>query len=432
MPPKREQPPRASKTAHSVLRKRSSPSDTTGDQKRPTTEASPSPSVAPSSSSSSAAPPAPAVTTKYYFIPASCRSYTLDELWTINDSFRAQASPFPTTHCAVVAVKFPCGANFQVYTWDFTERANARRANGEVPKCFCKSALIDWSRTSGQTECALTTEAFQEPVLLNANGRCYDGAALKSAIACTLMQGENLRLEDITLTPVHSGSLVIYPNYSLPGWDPKSRKVSSMTVAIPNAKVGYDGAKILSRNVPSVAALFDKLPLSADGYTQSFAPLLEAYRRHSSSTSNIVQHLGVSRAVFPRSYLKLDSVVLHNIFFKSCVFYLNCWRHLCFVGCRFESCIFIVSSQLSEFDVRVCEEHNSIWVAQFKAPVHYYSFNDAIAVRDSMNFMRSVNTRIVRVDPDTFTGAYMRTATHAAIEAHPVIHAGPYYRLSDK
>lgn len=414
MPPKRKQPSRASKSAHSVLQKRSSPSDESGDEKRQV----PAPASSSSSSSSSAAPPS---ASKYYFLPTTCRSYTLEELWAINDSFRAQGSPFPHDRCVIFHAKFPCGTEIKLGSYHFTERCDARHLDGKLP-AWVSGEIVDWARTSDQSECVLSADPFDNPHLLSLNGRSYSFAAIQRAIKCTLAMGENLRLEDVTLTPLDVTKIHLYPNYSLPGWRFKPNKVTMDEKVIPLAKLRYDGAKILEKNVPAISALFDKLPVTEDGYHQSGKPLLDAYNCHHGTIGKVVQNLGVSRAVFPRSHLKLDSPVMQNVMFHSCVIYVNCWCGIRFVGCRFDNCVFVISKYADHFNLSLCEETNCKWVVQGIVPAGGTHLNPEFnRVRAAMKFERSVNTRLLHVDAGTFTDEYMRTATYADIMAHPAI-----------
>lgn len=379
------------------------------------------PTVASSSSSSSAAASMSQYSGKFLFVKELCRSYTLAELWTVHDNTRAALPPV-IEPCVDnrIDVRFPCGGTIKVSSAYFSAPAQHVRDKGMPPR-WLSSVLIDWSRTSGQTDCPLSAEEFVKPHILSSNGRSYSLAAIQDAVAKTLAQGEQLRLEDITLTTPEVTKIELYPNYSLPGWELLPGVVHFKGTIKPEAwHFAADRAR--EKNDPEVAALFDRPLVPDSSGLITVDHIVKAYQTRHNTRLSVVENLVVAGAVFPRGHVK-EKLSIRNVLFRDCVMILDCWCGLLFVGCRFERCMIISkdSNTDANFHTRVCEFDACEFI--LRCPPERVAFGPDPKSAPIMKVMSQLRIRTMarcshsHIPEDTFEPKFMQTASAADFNA---------------
>lgn len=276
---------------------------------------------------------APAQT--YYFLASLCRSYTVAQLWEIYDGMRIQLAGVAPT--ARGNVTFSDGTRVIAHKAEFTEDHDGLRDAGQRPPPF-DTLIIDFARTNGQTECSLSLEPFERPMIL-ANGFSYSEAALKQAVEGTIGKGVPLRLENFDVSPLAWSWIRVCANMSLPGWIPRVEVLRGPFVRPRAADFVYNEMLVQSRNVPAMSALFDQAPLPND---KSY--LLDTFRRHHGYTNSwrALENLTIEHAVFPRARIDYF-IVLRNILFRDCVIHAQYLSTVVVAGCRFERCIIILN-----------------------------------------------------------------------------------------
>ncbi len=116
--------------------------------------------------------------------------------------------------------------------------------------------------SSGDKLCSLTQDIISKPYIVNLTGRSYSFDAIMKAISTTLLVGNNLRLEDLLLTPDVLPVLILYRNNTL--WNYAScdlQIVSPSRVEFSMANIkdqGYDKERILGRNIPQMSKIIEE------------------------------------------------------------------------------------------------------------------------------------------------------------------------------
>jgi hypothetical protein len=197
----------------------------------------------------------------------------------------------------------------------------------------------DVTDTSGDTTCSLTLEEFQYPVLLSINNRTYEKVAIQEAIETILMQGQDLRLEDVTLTPMSlhkiqlfaksgpyfSGAprVITYPEFT--GWPP------------------FDLQRAQNGNIPEASRWFTEIP-ALDGSHLKLHYLWTRYSGHRrlpepKDENYIIRDLIVENIALLPKHSKMHGgyIVFINVLFRNCTVPSTCWCGVKFISCRFEN-----------------------------------------------------------------------------------------------
>lgn len=364
-----------------------------GERKRraPTNTVSPSESASASSSSSAAALVAasPVVAAqKYYFVQWLGRSFTKDELWALWDHVEPQLPPIKYDVFTECTVSLPSGERV---VWPPSrvpdaERLLEDRAHGWFPPGLW-SNVIDWARTTAQTECPLSADAYERPHLLVSTGRSYSLDAWQRCVESTLVQGEPLRLEDGTvLTVFDLQTIKLLPNYSLPGWPVREcTAVRYDNAAVVVDKVRFNRERMTRLHHSALSAAFDRLSPDPDGPNSCVdgALVCAEYARvrglADASDVRVVENFRVSDAVFPRLHPKRFPS-MRNIEFSGCVLPLNCWCGLNFIGCRFVDCAFVLPmrGEAADIKMRHCEFQDCVfWLPESFVSTPHYRGKDA-------------------------------------------------------
>lgn len=374
-----------------------------------------------SSSSSSSAPPPLKYAGKFIFVHQACRSFTYDELWALDATTRATLGAFDTedTRARVDVILAP-GVKFNTHACYFRPSSAAYRLSGYLP-AWVVDDLIDWARTSGQTDCPLTAEAFNKPHVLSCNGRSYSLDAFNEAVKRTLLQGEPLRLEDTTLTALDLGNMKLYPNYSLPGWELLRVAIEFSEALVDTKKLWFSMDRVRARHNPAIAALFDRPDIEkGDLALVSGMHIIKAYQTQHNTFGSTVANLSVDRAVFPRAHIKVGPH-LQNVLFRDCVMKLDCWCGMRAVGCRFENCTFIVNGAEVSHANLLCEFDSCTFV--YQASERFIPIDEFGKTQKVVKLIDEFKPRVVRecmffyTNPNTFSDKYVLETPYATIAA---------------
>ena len=281
--------------------------------------------------------------------------------------------------------------------------------------------IIDWARTSGQTECPLSLDAFKQPVLLSVNGRSYSLPAFQYVVDRSLENGAALRLEDITIPVFELQKLKLYPNYSLPGWKSSRPPVSVSWNKIPMSKLTFNMERATACNMPMISMKFAEIPpggLEADNHFDG-KYIYEEYQRVNNTIGTSVENLIVERAIFPRASIK-NGPLFRNILFRDCVIPVNCWHGIQFFGCRFEQCTFICAPDSKLVTTMyLCETDGCAWMWQASTerfPEKLLAFPDFIAQHfNGWERAKHGKRCIMRINPGTFRTDYLMRASWADV-----------------
>ena len=394
------------------------------------------PPAAASSSSSSPPPEVSKYSGKFIFITELCHSYTLDELWTVYENTHALHEQDADKDIArAIDVLFPCGRTLKSRAFWFT---NVSRRSGGLLPGFVANAPIDWARSSGQTECPLTTEKFEKPHILSVNGRSYSLDAFNEAVAKTLEQGEPLRLEDVTLSVLDLPDIKLYPNYSLPGWELPPTVINFEMSRVKSEKLRFSDARASEKNDPTIAALFDRPSVLDDNGLVSGKHIYRAYQARHNTVSRTVENLVVSKALFPRGHMK-DAPHLRNVLFHTCYMVFDCCCGLKFVGCRFERCVIVVPNGYFRCSFSLCELVDCTFIfalsdGEIRTPRPGFSLVLPESVRDLLRGMNAVarkGCRIAFIQSTAIPANYTVTAPLTGLR-DKIMEAQPaFYHLSD-
>lgn len=429
MPPKRK--PAASSSSSSATTTVSSSSS--GANKRPASDedtiskrpavvdlTGDAPAVAPLAPAPVPVPPSTEFVGKSIFLMKLCRSFTFDELWAADAATRSVVVIDEADFRRKVEVVFRSGERMSVSTGYFVPIYAEYRLAGKLP-AWTNGTLIDWAHTSGQTDCPLTTEAFKKPHILSCNGRSYSLDAFNEAVKKTLQQGEPLRLEDMTLTALDLGTMQLYPNYSLPGWELLPAMISFDEASVDARKLWFYEDRCGARHDAAIAALFDQNP-SYEYTPESVTAMhiVDAYRAKYNTRGRVVEDLVVASAVFPRAHIK-SGPHLRNVLFRDCIILFDCLCGVRFVGCRFERCVFLVTGSASAYNNLFCEFNSCRFV--FLKSSQSVPADDARKTAQAVEILDKLGPRVVHdcqfvyVDPAAFPLNYVFNAPHAGLKA---------------
>ena len=207
----------------------------------------------------------------------------------------------------------------------------------------------DWSMTTDQKTCPLTLEEYEEPYLLNMNGRVYSKSAIIEAIQNTLLKGENLRLEDITIYPDEDTAcnLKLYAHRTL---NPNAQhlKGEPHKIIIDKEVMTYKGYADVpaNRNIPEFSKWLGDINPDSNGVWDDDNLYAKYARKRGlpekpSDNRFRVEDLKIEDIMMFRYHPKCDAgiFIFSNCKFTRCLLKLYCWCGVTFVNCLFEQCI---------------------------------------------------------------------------------------------
>lgn len=402
-------PPKTRKRSASTI------SGETGDANRSRTDNPPVVATAAASSSSSS--------TKYYFVTKDCHSYTLDELWSMVDALLAKADASKDADSEFQLV-MPSGHTSMVSRTSLLVDRGGKRTS--VPLLFGYPETVDWSRTSGQTECSLSLDSFVRPHILGKTGRSYSLDMFRETVAKTLEQGNRLPLEDITLSPLDLDDIKLYPNYSLPGWSSDTTPISFDFARVARDKLAYNFERIAARNVPEMSRALNTLSEMNDICVDGRGAR-EEYKKHRGTSTRVMEDLHVMGAVFPRDHIK-DGPAFRNVLFDNCIMWCSCWCGIRFVGCKFKNCMFIYGPDgMHRADFMMCELESCTWIIQGN-----YAGESVPKMLSPWHGLKRSNCRAWVAPAGTFTAKMFREQDGCTLkDKFFTIHAKQYH-LVDK
>lgn len=276
---------------------------------------------------------AAAADTEYYFWTLDCASYP-------RSTILAHLTSEIVKHASADEYSFKCasiaGVAFTMYgkNPDAQAQFDYMRYSGEL--------LKDVSRTAHEKTCALSCEDYVSPHLLNLNGRSYSYEHIHNAISKTLLVGEQLRLEDITILPTQIECIQLYPNHSLGGWTPRKYTEQMMQLKV------FSRERAERYNIPAFSAWLDAIAGDrnqvwdesvVDLYKNKYCKSRPDQNPAPCDYSNppVFTNLLIKEVVFPRVHPK-HPVHFVNVEFCQCVIYYECFCGPRFYSCRFVDC----------------------------------------------------------------------------------------------
>jgi len=208
--------------------------------------------------------------------------------------------------------------------------------------------IIDKTRISGQTICSLTQEEYKDPYYLNLTGRSYEFEAIKKAIETHLYNNENLRLEDITLTPEMIDRIVLVPNFSISKNTYYHRSNSYKFDSNKIKKEPFNIDKLLKNNIPKFSnEMRNILEKDVKREIWNYEEIWEIYATYRDLNSKwpdekvYIRDIQFDRINLIRNHPKCNT---GHVTFKNCKFsqsvlnVLGCWCGVSFEDCLFENC----------------------------------------------------------------------------------------------
>lgn len=199
--------------------------------------------------------------------------------------------------------------------------------------------IADISETAEDEVCGLTLEPLQRPVVLSANGRTYEGSAIRDAIEMSVLKGEDLRLEDVTLTPAGIHNVCLYSKMGpyFMGQSPKPEEYLEFT-----GWASFNRHQAESRNIPEFSSWMNQsLPVG-----ETHTKLGELWARYAAARGvpvvscdgvQVVRDLVVENVRLLPGHAKTDGgMTFINVLFRNCTVGEDCWCGIRFISCRFE------------------------------------------------------------------------------------------------
>ena len=230
--------------------------------------------------------------------------------------------------------------------------------------------VMDKTKMSGDKLCSLTQDEFKNPYWLNINGRTYEFDSIKEAINKTLFMDENLRLEDVTLTPEMLDRIRLTPNDDL--FDPQRvRRGIEYCPDLKELKIfPYDESRIRKNNIPNFSSkVREILDFSDENNCWRYKELWEAYALEKdlepkwSGDKLAIRDLELTGIILTKYHPKCNTgkIIFKNIHFIDCVIDCDaCWCGAEFKDCKFSDCVMMSSkpSSYAQFTLTRCTKHN--------------------------------------------------------------------------
>lgn len=252
--------------------------------------------------------------------------------------------------------------NGSKYGWVMIYSANDFSSEALLGKIVAEienNTILDAGRSNGDTTCPLTCDVYSKPVLLNLNGRTYSFDAIQLAIAKSLMKDENLRLEDMTITPSRLNEIVLLPRTDLKESHPDiPKKFSYEYVSIEFQS--FDMTKVVAKNIPEMNAVLANLPKNSNGMWD-YHMLWNSYAKFRelplfTCNDELIENLSFENILLPPHHPKCDRghITFKNILFKNCRIDLNCWCGISVRSSKFKLCIFDCTKLDREMSLSRC------------------------------------------------------------------------------
>ncbi len=198
-------------------------------------------------------------------------------------------------------------------------------------KRYCSGIYYDRSKT--QPRCPLSLEKPEIPYFLPETGLVYERDYIKIAIESTLMHGEPLNLDSVTILPDKFSSITIHPyGESWPKEEPISYRVYDIVWPI------YTGTVT---EVPGLAS-----QLESAGYDDQICDWLiknahQYYKRKTGSEDEeyIFRNILIADVTLIKNNHVKTAVTFRNVKFQNVALQLDsCCCGLRFIGCLFLNC----------------------------------------------------------------------------------------------
>lgn len=198
-------------------------------------------------------------------------------------------------------------------------------------KRYCSGIYYDKSKT--QPNCPLSLEKPEIPYFLPETGLVYERDYIKIAIESTLMRGEPLNLDSVTILPEKFSSITIHPyGKSWPKQEPISYTVYDIVWPT------YTGAVT---EVPGLASQLESAGYDDQSCSWLIKNAYQYYKRKTGSAdeSYIFQNILISNVTLIKNNHVKTAVTFRNVKFQNVALQLDsCCCGLRFIGCLFLSC----------------------------------------------------------------------------------------------
>ena len=207
----------------------------------------------------------------------------------------------------------------------------------------------DWSMSTDQKTCPLTLDEYEEPYFLNMNGRTYSKKAIIEAVQSTLLKGENLRLEDITIYPDEdtAHNFKLYAHRTL---NPNAKYLNGEPhgIVIDVEAMTYKGYRETpaNRNIPEFSKWLGNINSDSNGMWDDDNLYAKYARKRGlpekpADGRRRVEDIKIEDIMMFRHHPKCDEgiFVFSNCKFTRCMLKLYCWCGVTFINCLFEQCI---------------------------------------------------------------------------------------------
>lgn len=198
-------------------------------------------------------------------------------------------------------------------------------------KRYCSGIYYDRSKT--QPHCPLSLEKPEIPYFLPETGLVYERDYIKIAIESTLMHGEPLNLDSVTILPEKFSSITIHPyGKSWPKQEPISYTVYDIVWPT------YTGTVT---EVPGLASQLESAGYDDQACSWLIKNAYQYYKRKTGSAdeSYIFQNILIANVTLIKNNHVKTAVTFRNVKFQNVSLELDsCCCGLRFIGCLFLSC----------------------------------------------------------------------------------------------
>lgn len=283
---------------------------------------------------------------KFYFVPDDCKSYTLNVLF---EHILSQMKNI--TNNTVRQCTSPGGNDFLLY-WRLNNSDGP-----EIIDSIKQKTFIDWSRTSNEKICPISCDNYENPVILNMDGRTYSFQYIKEMIEKSLIEDENLRLESVTLTPSHLQKMILYPHKDLGKTIDKPFSFANTTVKI---KL-FQQYLVEKHNIPEMNSIIGEIRKNHNKMWD-YIFLWDTYAKKRgglpmfNGNTETIQNLILEKIKFPKEHPKCDTghLLFKNILFKECEINISCFCGVDINSSLFENCTIDLSSCSRSTNLKRC------------------------------------------------------------------------------
>lgn len=225
-----------------------------------------------------------------------------------------------------------------------------------IQQVLTEEVWLDVDRTAGRDTCSLTGWKYNEPCMLNIDGRTYNRDDIVRHLDNSLKAGKPLQLGDIIVTPQQSDCVQVYKH--LGRQDTSSGEIYRIYyIFCDRPEIKFDLNKCKQRNIPEMSTwLHQCFGRNNSNQAEVRYELIQKYSARRRVLPVVTSPLFFEDLMIERVVLYSDPsyrTVFSNVRFGSCVLISVDDGDFTFTGCAFNCCKFVDGRAGFSFDA--CE-----------------------------------------------------------------------------